>query len=114
MERIEIRELNEVYPRLAGEEVTVCGWIRTIRDSRTFGFIEINDGSCFRNLQVVFDDTLDNFSEIRRLNVGSALRVKGIVVETPRRSSLMRLRRPKSTLKGHRYRSIRFKEKAQL
>jgi len=83
LERIEIRELNEVYPRLAGEEVTVCGWIRTIRDSRTFGFIEINDGSCFRNLQVVFDDTLDNFSEIRRLNVGSALRVKGIVVETP-------------------------------
>lgn len=83
MERIEISKLNQTYARLAGEEVAVCGWVKTLRDSKNFGFIELNDGSCFSNLQVVFDDKLDNFSEIRKLNVGSALRVQGKVVETP-------------------------------
>ncbi|HOP72203.1 MAG TPA: asparagine--tRNA ligase [Thermoclostridium caenicola] len=83
MERIEISKLNQTYARLVGEEVAVCGWVKTLRDSKNFGFIELNDGSCFSNLQVVFDDKLDNFSEIRKLNVGSALRVQGKVVETP-------------------------------
>ena len=50
---------------------------------QNFGFIEINDGSFFKNLQVVFDKSLDNYSEISHLNIGSALRVKGRVVETP-------------------------------
>lgn len=83
MERIEISKLNKSYAQFAGKEVTVCGWVKTLRDSKTFGFIELNDGSCFSNLQVVFDDKLDNFSEVRKLNVGSALRVTGTVVETP-------------------------------
>ncbi|MGI6084640.1 MAG: asparagine--tRNA ligase [Acetivibrionales bacterium] len=83
MERIEIRKLNETYKELSGEEVYVYGWIRSIRDTKTFGFIEINDGSFFKNLQVVFDDSLDNFSEIAKLNIGSAIKVKGHVVETP-------------------------------
>ena len=83
LERIEIVKLNETYAQHVGEEVMVCGWVRTIRDSKSFGFIEINDGSCFRNLQVVFDNTLTNFNEISKLNAGSAIRVKGSVVETP-------------------------------
>lgn len=83
MERIEIKKLNEIHSEIAGEEVVVCGWVRTIRDTKTFGFIEINDGSCFKNLQIVFDDALENFNEIAGLNVGSALIVKGVVVETP-------------------------------
>ena len=83
MNRTEIRELYKTYKELAGREVLVCGWIRTIRDTKTFGFIEINDGSFFKNIQIVFDDTLDNFQEIARLNIGSAIRVKGIVVDTP-------------------------------
>ncbi|NLB77370.1 MAG: asparagine--tRNA ligase [Clostridiaceae bacterium] len=83
MERIEIRKLKDTYKDLSGKEVLVCGWIRTIRDTKTFGFIEINDGSFFKNLQVVFDDSLDNFSEIAKLNIGSAIRVIGHVVETP-------------------------------
>ena len=70
MERIEIRKLKDTYKDLSGKEVLVCGWIRTIRDTKTFGFIEINDGSFFKNLQVVFDDSLDNFSEIAKLNIG--------------------------------------------
>lgn len=83
MERIEIVKLNETHAQHAGEEVTVYGWVRTIRDTKTFGFIEINDGSCFRNLQIVYDNTLPNFSEIGKLNIGSAIRVRGRVVETP-------------------------------
>lgn len=83
MKRIEIKKLNETHKDLEGKEVLVCGWIRTIRDTKSFGFIEINDGSYFKNLQVVFDDSLDNFSEIARLNIGSAIRVRGYVVETP-------------------------------
>ncbi len=83
MDRIEIRKLSETYKELSGKEVLVCGWIRNIRDTKTFGFIEINDGSFFKNLQIVFDDTLANFFEIAKLNIGSAIRVRGHVVETP-------------------------------
>jgi len=83
MERIEIRKLNASYQDLVDQEVKVCGWVRTIRDTKTFGFIEINDGSFFKNLQIVFDDTLPNFHDIAKLNVGSALIVTGRVVETP-------------------------------
>ncbi|NLM75623.1 MAG: asparagine--tRNA ligase [Clostridiaceae bacterium] len=83
MKRIEIRELNTSFQQLDGKEVFVCGWVRTIRDSKTFGFIEINDGTFFKNLQVVFDDSLENFQEIRKLGVGSAIKVKGNVVLTP-------------------------------
>lgn len=84
MGRTEIRELYRTYNGLLDKEVLVCGWVRTIRDTKTFGFIEINDGSFFKNLQVVFDDRLGNFNEIAHLNIGSAIRVKGKVVETPK------------------------------
>lgn len=54
-----------------GKTVTVCGWARTIRDMKTFGFIELNDGSCFKNLQVVMDaNMLDNYKDIAGQNVG--------------------------------------------
>ena len=60
------------------------GWVRTVRDSKTFGFIEINDGSFFRNLQVVFEENkVDNFKEVAKLPVGSSIRVSGELVETP-------------------------------
>lgn len=83
MERTEIRKLFENTSQYTEGEQTVCGWVRTIRLSKTFGFIELNDGSCFQNLQVVFDDQLPNFPEISKLNVGSSLIVKGNLVETP-------------------------------
>ena len=83
MDRIEIKKLNQIHKELSGKEVLVCGWIRSKRDTKTFGFIELNDGSFFKNLQVVYDDSLDNFSEITKLNIGSAIRVRGHVVETP-------------------------------
>jgi len=83
VDRIEIKKLNQIHKELSGKEVLVCGWIRSKRDTKTFGFIELNDGSFFKNLQVVYDDSLDNFSEITKLNIGSAIRVRGHVVETP-------------------------------
>ena len=69
---------------LSGKEVTVGGWARTIRDMKNFGFVELNDGSCFKNLQVVMEaDTLANYAEIASQNVGAALIVIGTVVLTP-------------------------------
>ena len=67
-----------------GKEVTVGGWARTIRDMKNFGFVELNDGSCFKNLQVVMEaGTLENYKEIASQNVGAALIVTGTVVLTP-------------------------------
>lgn len=61
----------------------ICGWVRTLRDSKSFGFLELNDGSYQKNLQVVFDSALKNFGEIVKLNVGSSVRVAGKLVATP-------------------------------
>ena len=67
-----------------GTQVKVNGWIRTLRISKNFGFIELNDGSFFKNLQIVIEaDSLSNFAEVAKLNVGSALRVEGTLVLTP-------------------------------
>ena len=67
-----------------GETVTVCGWAKTVRDSKNIGFIELSDGSCFSSLQVVFEaQKLENYKEIAKAGVGTSLRVKGVVVLTP-------------------------------
>ena len=65
-----------------GKEVTISGWIRTVRDSKTFGFLEINDGSFFKNVQVVFDDKLENFEKICKLTIASTVSVTGDFVKT--------------------------------
>lgn len=68
----------------AGKTVTVCGWARSIRDSKTLGFIDLNDGTCFKGVQVVFEDgKIDNFKEIAAQNVGAALIVTGELIATP-------------------------------
>ena len=65
MDRMKIAAIFADQEQLGGKEITVCGWARTIRDMKTFGFIELNDGSCFRNLQVVMSaDELHNYKEI--------------------------------------------------
>ncbi len=84
MERISLKELGAGFSSLDGKSVKVAGWARTIRDSKAFGFIELNDGSCFKNTQVVFErETLANYDEIAKQNVGCALVVTGTVVVTP-------------------------------
>lgn len=83
MELTSIRDLFRNKEKYAGKEVTAGGWIRSIRDSKTFGFIVINDGTFFEPLQIVYSDKLDNFETISKLNVGAAIVVKGTLVETP-------------------------------
>ena len=62
--------------------VTVEGWVKTVRDSKSFGFLEINDGTFFKNVQIVFDDTLSNFSEICKLPLSSSIKVTGDFIKT--------------------------------
>ena len=84
MKRLELTQLFREAEAYGGKTVTVCGWVRTLRSSKALGFIELNDGSCFKNLQVVFQDgQVENFKEIAKLNVGTALSVEGEVVLTP-------------------------------
>ncbi|NLC52423.1 MAG: asparagine--tRNA ligase [Firmicutes bacterium] len=66
-----------------GRSLKVSGWVRTLRVSKSFGFIELNDGSFFQNIQVVFDDKLPNFQEIAKLPIATALRIEGELVESP-------------------------------
>lgn len=80
--RITIRSLFEKASELEGKEILVEGWVKTVRDSKSFGFIEINDGSYFKNVQIVFDDKLENFSEICKLPLSSTICVKGTLVKT--------------------------------
>ena len=65
-----------------GKEVQVSGWVKTVRDSKNFGFIELNDGSFYTNLQIVFDNKLDNFSDICKLTISSSIIVTGSIVKT--------------------------------
>ena len=84
MERLTLKELNKKVENYADKTVTVAGWARTIRDSKAFGFIELNDGSCFKCTQIVFERAnLANYDEIAHGNVGMSLVIKGVVVLTP-------------------------------
>ncbi len=101
MERTTIAGLFAGQARLEGQTVTVCGWVRTIRDMKTFGFIELNDGSCFRNLQVVMDaGALDNYKEAAGQNVGAALIVTGTVVLTPQAKQPLEVRAVSVAVEG--------------
>lgn len=83
MELINIRDLFRDKEKYLGNKVTVGGWVRSVRDSKTFGFIVVNDGTFFEPLQVVYHDTMENFAQISRLNVGAAIIVIGTLIATP-------------------------------
>ena len=82
MENTLVKDLYRNTKNYINKEVQVSGWVRTVRDSKTFGFIELNDGSFYSNVQIVFDDTLKNFTDICKLTISSSIIVTGIVVET--------------------------------
>ena len=83
------------------QSITVCGWVRTVRDMKNFGFIELNDGSCFKSLQIVFArDSLNNYDEIARQNVGAALIVRGTLVLTPGAKQPFELKAEEITVEG--------------
>ena len=101
MERIKIAAVYADGAQLDGQTITVCGWARTIRDMKTFGFIELNDGSCFRNLQVVMDaNVLDNYKDIASQNVGAALIVTGTLVLTPEAKQPLEVKAAKIEVEG--------------
>ena len=83
MDLITIRELYRNKENYLDKTITVGGWVRSVRDSKTFGFIVLNDGTFFETLQIVYSDNLNNFNEISKLNVGSAIIVSGKLVATP-------------------------------
>ena len=83
MQTTSIRALYQNEALQKEGSLKVAGWVRTVRDSKTFGFIELNDGTFFKSLQIVFEDSLDNFKEIAKLGVGSAIIVEGNLVLTP-------------------------------
>ena len=80
---VTVREIFQDREKYLGKEISVGGWVRSVRDSKSFGFIVLNDGSFFETLQIVYHDTMPNFAEVSKLNVGSAVIVKGQLVATP-------------------------------
>ena len=82
MQKLTVRDLYKETKNYDGKEITIEGWIKTVRDSKTFGFIELNDGTFFKNVQVVFTDNLNNFDEIKKLTISSTIKVTGNLVIT--------------------------------
>ena len=82
MEKTTIKDLYRDSEKYIGQEVEISGWVRTVRDSKTFGFIELNDGSFLNNLQIVFTDKLSNFTDVCKVTISSTLIVKGTIVKT--------------------------------
>ena len=101
MKREKIALIYSDARQYEGKEITVCGWARTIRDMKNFGFIALNDGSCFKPLQVVFErETLENYDEIAKQNVGAALICEGVLVLTPEAPQPFELKAKKICVEG--------------
>lgn len=91
MEKTTIKDLYRDSEKYIGQEVEISGWVRTVRDSKTFGFIELNDGSFLNNLQIVFTDKLSNFTDVCKVTISSTLIVKGTIVKTENAKQLFEM-----------------------
>ncbi len=101
MERQKICGIYECPESFSEKELTVMGWVRSVRDMKNFGFVSLNDGSCFKPLQIVFDrDTLSNYDEIAHQNVGAALICRGVLVLTPDAPQPFELKASEITVEG--------------
>ena len=100
MELISVRQLFKNTAAYAGKEVTIGGWVRNRRPSKQFGFIVLNDGTYFTPVQVVYNDTIENFQEISKINIGAALIVKGTLVETPDSKQPFEIQASEITVEG--------------
>lgn len=83
MSSVMIKQLYRSMGEYINKSIKVSGWVKTERTSKNFGFIELNDGSFFKNLQIVFEESLENFDAIAKLSVGSAISVEGLLIESP-------------------------------
>ena len=95
-----INEITKNYAKLEGASVVIGGWIRTIRTSKNVGFIDVNDGSCFKNVQVIFDKDLPNYSEAEKLTTGSTIVVEGEVILTPNSKQPYEIKANKINIEG--------------
>ena len=101
MERLRLQALFADPAKYDGQTVTVCGWVRSVRDMKQVAFVQLNDGSAFSDLQVVLaQDGLSNFDEIVGQNVGAALCVRGVVQLTPERDQALELHATEITVEG--------------
>ncbi|MEA5095871.1 MAG: asparagine--tRNA ligase [Sedimentibacter saalensis] len=100
MKAIDFRDLFKSYENYNEKEIEIEGWIRTIRDSKNFGFIELNDGTYMKNVQVVFESHLENFEEVKKYSTGSAISVKGILVMTPEAKQPFEIKATEITMEG--------------
>ena len=83
MELVTVRELYRNREEYLGKKICVGGWLRSVRDSKTFGFIVLNDGTYFQPIQIVYNNEMENFTQISKMNIGAALIVTGTLVATP-------------------------------
>ncbi len=95
-----VKELYHDPKAYDGQVIEVSGWIRTSRVSKSFGFIELNDGGFFKNIQIVFEDTLENFQEVAKFYIATAITVKGTFVYTPDAKQPFEIKAEKITLEG--------------
>ncbi len=79
---LSVKDVYNNYKEYLDKPIKIQGWVRTLRDSKAFGFIEVNDGTFFKNIQVIINDTLDNFEQVKKYKVGSGIEVEGILVST--------------------------------
>ena len=100
MENTLVKSLYRDTDKYAGQTVQVSGWIRNLRDSKAFGFIELNDGSFFKSVQIVFDTELDNFKEIAKLPLSSSVKVEGKVIVTPGAKQPFEIKAEKIDIEG--------------
>ena len=101
MKRTLVREIYAEKEAFGGKEITVGGWVRNLRDSKAFGFIDLNDGSYFKSVQVVFErEIVNNYDEIAGQNVGAALVVTGILTLTPEAKQPFELKATKIDVEG--------------
>ena len=100
MQLTTVKELFKERDKYLNQEIQVGGWIRSIRDSKAFGFIVLNDGTSFDTLQIVYHDTMANFAEVSKLNVGAAIVVKGTLVATPEAKQPFEIQAAEVTVEG--------------
>ncbi|MDD2979623.1 MAG: asparagine--tRNA ligase [Hespellia sp.] len=100
MQLTNIKDLFRNQESYLGKEVTVGGWLRSIRDSKTFGFLVVSDGTFFEPLQIVYADKLENFQEINKLNVGAAVIVTGVLTATPNAKQPFEIQAEKIEIEG--------------
>ncbi len=100
MDLITVRELYRNRADYLDKEISIGGWVRSVRGSKAFGFIVISDGTYFDTLQIVYHDTLSNFAEISKLNVGAAILVKGVLVATPEAKQPFEIQASEVTVEG--------------